>query len=42
LTGYFGYTSEEAAEILGIQASTVRALSAKGRATARATAEGRR
>jgi RNA polymerase sigma-70 factor (ECF subfamily) len=42
LTGYFGYTSEEAAGILGVQASTVRALSTKGRATARAAAEGRR
>jgi RNA polymerase sigma-70 factor (ECF subfamily) len=42
LTGYFGYSSSEAAGILGVQASTVRALSTKGRATARATAEGRR
>jgi len=42
LTGYLGYTSEEAADVLGIRASTVRALATKGRATARATAGGRR
>ena len=42
LTGYLGYSSEEAAEILGVRASTVRALATKGRATARATAGGRR
>jgi RNA polymerase sigma-70 factor, ECF subfamily len=42
LTGYVGYTSDEAARILGIRASTVRALATKGRATARATAEGPR
>ena len=40
LTGYLGYASEEAARILGVRASTVRALAAKGRATARATVEG--
>ena len=39
LTGYLGYSSEEAARVLGIRASTVRALSTKGRATIRATAE---
>jgi RNA polymerase sigma-70 factor (ECF subfamily) len=42
LTGYLGFTSEEAAQVLGVRASTVRALAAKGRATARATVEGRR
>ena len=42
LTGYLGYSSEEAAKTLGIRASTVRALATKGRATARATVEGRR
>lgn len=42
LTGYLGYSSEDAAKVLGIRASTVRALAAKGRATARATVEGRR
>jgi DNA-directed RNA polymerase specialized sigma24 family protein len=42
LTGYLGYSSEDAAKILGIKASTVRALATKGRAAARATAEGRR
>jgi DNA-directed RNA polymerase specialized sigma24 family protein len=42
LTGYLGYSSEEAARILGVRASTVRALAAKGRATARAKVEGRR
>ena len=42
LTGYFGYSSEEAAKVLGVRASTVRALVTKGRATARATVEGRR
>jgi RNA polymerase sigma-70 factor (ECF subfamily) len=40
LTGYLGYSSEEAARILGVKASTVRALATQGRATARATAEG--
>jgi RNA polymerase sigma factor (sigma-70 family) len=40
LTGYLGYSSEEAAKVLGIRASTVRALATKGRAAARATAEG--
>jgi RNA polymerase sigma-70 factor (ECF subfamily) len=42
LTGYLGYTSAEAAGILGVRASTVRALAMKGRATARTTAEGPR
>jgi len=42
LTGYLGFTSEEAAQVLGVRASTVRALATKGRATARATVEGRR
>lgn len=42
LTGYLGYTSEEAAAILGVRASTVRALATKGRATARTTPEERR
>ena len=42
LTGYLGYSSEEAARILGVRASTVRTLATKGRATARATVEGRR
>ena len=42
LTGYLGYSSEEAAQLLGVRASTVRALATKGRATARATVEGRR
>jgi RNA polymerase sigma-70 factor, ECF subfamily len=42
LTGYFGYSSEEAAKLLGVRASTVRALATKARATARATVEGRR
>jgi RNA polymerase sigma-70 factor (ECF subfamily) len=42
LTGYLGYSSEEAAKTLGVRASTVRALATKGRATARATMEGRR
>jgi RNA polymerase sigma-70 factor (ECF subfamily) len=42
LTGYLGYSSEEAAQVLGVRASTVRALATKGRATARATLEERR
>jgi RNA polymerase sigma-70 factor (ECF subfamily) len=42
LTGYLGYSSEEAARVLGVRASTVRALATKGRATARATVEGGR
>jgi RNA polymerase sigma-70 factor, ECF subfamily len=41
LTGYLGFSSEEAARILGVRASTVRALATKGRATARATVEER-
>lgn len=40
LTGYLGYSSEDAAKLLGVRASTVRALATKGRATARATVEG--
>ena len=42
LTGYLGYSSEEAARVLGIRPSTVRALATKGRAAARATVEGSR
>ncbi|MET1012184.1 MAG: sigma factor-like helix-turn-helix DNA-binding protein, partial [Actinomycetota bacterium] len=42
LIGYLGYSSEEAAQVLGVRASTVRALATKGRATARATVEERR
>lgn len=42
LTGYLGYSSEEAAGILGVRASTIRAHATKGRAAARATVEGRR
>ena len=42
LTGYLGYSSEEAADLLHVRASTVRALATKGRATARATMEGGR
>src|SRR3990172_5510302 len=41
LTGYLGYSSEEAAQVLGVRASTVRALATKGRATARAMVEER-
>jgi RNA polymerase sigma-70 factor (ECF subfamily) len=40
LTGYLGYSSKDAAKLLGVRASTVRALATKGRATARATVEG--
>jgi RNA polymerase sigma-70 factor, ECF subfamily len=40
LTDYLGYPSDEAARILGIEASTVRALSAKGRTAARKTQGG--
>jgi RNA polymerase sigma-70 factor, ECF subfamily len=39
LTGYLGYSSEEAARVLGVRASTVRALATQGRASARAKAE---
>jgi RNA polymerase sigma-70 factor (ECF subfamily) len=39
LTGYLGYSSAEAAGILGVRASTVRALASTGRAAARATKE---
>jgi RNA polymerase sigma-70 factor (ECF subfamily) len=42
LTGYLGYSSEEAARILGIRPSTVRALATKGRAAARGVTEGPR
>jgi RNA polymerase sigma-70 factor (ECF subfamily) len=42
LTGYLGYSSEEAAMVLGIRASTVRALATKARAAARSAVEGRR
>jgi RNA polymerase sigma-70 factor (ECF subfamily) len=41
LTGYVGYSSEEAARILGIRASTVRALATQGRAGARDAIEER-
>ena len=41
LTGYLGYSSEEAAHVLGVRASTVRALATKGRASVRDMAEGR-
>jgi len=37
LTDYLGYSSDEAAETLGIAASTVRALSTKARSTVRRT-----
>jgi RNA polymerase sigma-70 factor, ECF subfamily len=42
LTGYLGYSSSEAASILGVRASTVRALASTGRAAARAAMEDRR
>ena len=42
LIGYLDYSSEEAAQVLGVRASTVRALATKGRAAARATVEERR
>jgi DNA-directed RNA polymerase specialized sigma24 family protein len=42
LTGYLSYSSEEAARILGIRPSTVRALATKGRASARSMSEGSR
>lgn len=41
LTAYLGLASDEAARILGIEASTVRALSTKGRATVRQISGGR-
>jgi RNA polymerase sigma-70 factor, ECF subfamily len=37
LTEIFGYSSEEAARILGIKATTVRVLASRGRAALRAT-----
>jgi DNA-directed RNA polymerase specialized sigma24 family protein len=37
LTEIFGYRSDQAAEILGIRPSTVRALASQGRAALRAT-----
>ena len=40
LTDYLEYSSEEAGRILQIRASTVRALSTKGRSAARAVTEG--
>jgi RNA polymerase sigma-70 factor (ECF subfamily) len=40
LTGYLGYSSEEAARVLGVRSSTVRALATRGRAAARASVEG--
>lgn len=42
LTGYLGYSSSEAAGILGVRASTIRALASTGRAAARAAKEDRR
>lgn len=39
LTGYLGYSSSEAAGILGVRASTVRVLASTGRAAARAKKE---
>lgn len=39
LTGYLGYSSSEAAGILGVRASTVRVLASTGRASARAKKE---
>jgi len=41
LTAYLGFSSDEAAGILGVQPSTVRALSTKGRATVRQIPGGR-
>lgn len=41
LTTMFGWSSEEAGRILGVQAATVRAHAARGRADARARAEER-
>ncbi len=40
LTAYLGFASDEAAQILGVEASTVRALSTKGRATVRQVSGG--
>ena len=40
LTNYLGYSSDDAARILHVRASTVRALATKGRATARRSTEG--
>jgi RNA polymerase sigma-70 factor (ECF subfamily) len=40
LTGYLGFSSEDAAKVLGIKASTVRALSAQGRAKVRTETSG--
>ena len=40
LTNYLGYPSEQAALMLGVRASTVRALATKGRAVARQTVGG--
>jgi RNA polymerase sigma-70 factor, ECF subfamily len=40
VTGYLGYSSEEAGKLLGIRAPTVRALASRGRATLRAAGEG--
>ena len=39
LTGYLGYSSKEAARMLGLRASTVRALATQGRTAARKKAE---
>jgi DNA-directed RNA polymerase specialized sigma24 family protein len=39
VTGYLGYSSEEAGRLLGIRAATVRALTSRARATLRAAEE---
>jgi DNA-directed RNA polymerase specialized sigma24 family protein len=41
LTTMFGYTSEEAGQLLGVKAATVRAHATRARASARATVEER-
>lgn len=38
LTGYLGYSSEDAAKVLGVKASTVRALATQGRSAVRSSA----
>jgi RNA polymerase sigma-70 factor (ECF subfamily) len=40
LTGYLGYSSEEAADLLGVKASTIRALGTQGRIAIREAMEG--
>jgi RNA polymerase sigma factor (sigma-70 family) len=42
LTAYLGYSTEEAGRILGIRAATVRVLTARARATVKATSGGTR